>query len=53
MRLDALEVDEVMMSVYGTRELKAKEETVETPEGEVFVPESKTFIKETYALKAS
>ena len=49
-QLEAYELDEVMTSVYGLRENKAKEE-VETAEGEIYAPESKTFIKETYAAK--
>ena len=50
LQLKAFELDEVMTSVYGLRENKAKEE-VEAAEGEIFTPESKTFIKETYAVK--
>lgn len=50
LQLEALELDEVMTSVYGIRELKEREE-IEPAEGEIFAPESKTFIKETYAAK--
>jgi hypothetical protein len=51
-QLEAYELDEVITSVYGVRENKAREE-VEAAEGEIYAPESKTFIKETYAAKVN